>query len=151
MNASLSQAFLSLARRLGFVVILLAVASLGCSKGNKNKGSSLSGKVAVKGELLKGGQMRFQPVAGGVIYPASITNQGTYSVSGLPQGEMKVAVDTEMIKSTKYAAPPGVKAPDVSSGQEYVAVPEKYRSPDNTPLRVTISGKNQEQNFDLEP
>jgi hypothetical protein len=153
MNTSTSRNLLSsLARRLGVAAILLAVATLGCSKGNKDKGTTLTGKVSTRDGLLKGGQMRFQPVAGGIEYPASITSEGTYTVSGLPQGEMKVSVDTEMIKSTAYPAPPGAKTPELPTGaQQYVAVPEKYRNLATTTLRVTVTGKKQEKDFDLAP
>jgi hypothetical protein len=131
------------------VAILAAGLTAGCGK--KSRGGDLSGKISSEGKPLKGGQIKFQPVAGGVEYPGSIKSDGTYNATGLPAGEMKVAVDTEFLKSMGYRPPGGEKAPAVKSEQEYVPVPPKYRSLDTTPLRVTVSGKVQTKDFDLTP
>jgi hypothetical protein len=150
MNTSTYRSALrSLARGVALTLLLLAAATLGCSRGNK--GAALSGKVTINGGPVKGGQIRFQPVAGGVEYPGSISPQGTYTAANLPPGEMKVVVDTEMVKSMRYPAPKDVAAPNVANSQEYVPVPPKYRSFASTPLRVTVTGKNQTQDFDLAP
>jgi hypothetical protein len=127
---------------------VLLMTTLGCGKKGP-KGGTLSGKVSSNGTTVKGGQILFKPVAGGIEYPGSITAEGTYTVSGLPTGQMKVVVNTEMVRTTRYPAPKDVKVPEVAGAQEYVPVPPRYRTFATTTLTVDVTGKKQTENFDL--
>jgi len=149
-----------------FVLVLPAVVLiLGCSK-NSNSPSSVSGKVTYKGEVVPAGMIPFHVKSGG-IYSYAIA-EGMYSGKDLPAEEMVVTIDTEGVNPNKtkpaYGAGqgnqpdmrgkmqemgkiPGSAAP--ATGGKYVKIPAKYASKEKTPLKVTFTKGNNENNFDL--
>jgi hypothetical protein len=132
--------------------------SVGC--GSKSKTNDLSGKVTYNGNPVTGGTLKFYPANGkGTPVTASLTKDGTYTVGNLPQGKMKVTVETEFLrgKTPGYRVPgggklpPGTKLPDVdtSSLPVYKQVPRKYAFEKTTPLDCEVTGGQQEVNFEL--
>jgi len=70
-------------------IVVLSLAGCG-SKGGK---SALSGKVTYKGQPVNGASLFLIPMSGeGKDAVIPVTQEGTFNVSGIPQGEYKVVV-----------------------------------------------------------
>jgi hypothetical protein len=121
--------------------------------------SVVKGRVLYKGTPLPGGEVAFHPAQGeGTSGTAVIDETGNYSINA-PQGEVKITVDNDMLRpgggmkqhsasQGKGAGPrPGGPEPTVVKGK-YVQLPAKYRSPETTDLRYTVTKG--EQNKDIE-
>jgi hypothetical protein len=72
----------------------LLLASLALAAGCGSGGGTVSGKVTYNSEPVKGGKVIFMPLDTKGGKSADIAADGTYTVEGLPPGEVKVAVDT---------------------------------------------------------
>jgi hypothetical protein len=135
---------------------------LGCSQ-NKLAPARVSGSLTYKNQPIKAGSMHFH-TPDGVAYPATISQDGTYSASDIPEGEMIVTVETESIGAKETASksktgqarakmgqppPPGVAASMPSRGELYVKIPQKYSNPKTSPLTVTLKSGRQVHNIDL--
>lgn len=146
-----------------YVLALLAafVLALGCAK-NPNAPASISGKVNYKGQPLKGGKVTFHTKDAGM-YTSAIDEDGTYSITDLPTGDLVVTVETESVKpkeqptygggkfKMKEYRPPGAPA-DAGKGPDpsrYVKVPSKYSNPKTSPLTVTVSSGRQVKEIEL--
>jgi hypothetical protein len=142
-----------------FVLIapLFLVPVCGCSK-NPSAPASISGTVTYKGDPVTGGTLTFVTKEN-VNYSTAIGADGKYGKSDLPEGEMKVVIETESIKPKTDVpaygegrgnpigpAPKGAK--QVSAGK-YVKIPDKYNSAVTTDLKVTLSSGSQTQDFEL--
>lgn len=145
-------------------LLALGVLILGCHK-NPNAPAQLSGSVSYKGQPLKGGTLTFYGKAGGS-YNAGINEQGNFSLTDLPEGEMTVAIETESANPDKktpsyggkkfegkmkaYQPPGAPPKPDAASEREsYVKIPAKYADAKTSGLTVTlVAGKNT-KTFDL--
>jgi hypothetical protein len=104
----------------------------------------VSGKVTYKGKALPGGTVTFIHPDGRVGY-GTIHEDGTYSISAAPGGNVKCIVQT-----TKPIVPPPQKlAARLSGGAAkpgatvypagpYVPIPEKYGDPQTSGLSYTI-------------
>ncbi len=129
---------------------LLLVAAVGCGK---PKGS-LSGKVTYNGQPVPGGRVLFQPAQGAQL-AATISDTGTYSISGVPTGEYKVAVDNTGLKERDklMAGPGGVKPPNLPEMPKvqgtYVPLPPNASNPDQSGLKVTVKGGSQPFDIDV--
>jgi hypothetical protein len=80
-------------------LLLCLVILLGCGKKSLTP-ASVSGTVSYKGKPVKAGQISFYPKEGG-LYPTSLKDDGTYSIIGVPSGEMTVAIETESANPNK--------------------------------------------------
>ncbi len=145
------------------LVLAVAIGAAGCGRSV----GTVTGKVTYKGQPLKGGVVSFTPADGkGPPVPATIAEDGSYTAEKVPTGEMHVTVDNSNLKPPpdvlkgggppKYQPPPeapaGVdyKPPDVSgNAARYTPIPEKYASPDETPLKVTVKTGTQTFPIDL--
>jgi hypothetical protein len=148
-------------------VLLPLLVGLGCSSGNPNAPSTVSGTVNYNGQSIKGGLVRFH-APDGTAYESPIAPDGVYTAADLPTGEMTVTVDTETINpnpgtksSSKTAgkkkmeearkkmtggreAPPGYPP---GPGDRYVDIPDKYADPKTSPLKTTL--KKGSQKYDI--
>lgn len=137
---------------------------LGCAK-NKLAPARVSGSLTYKNKPIKAGSMHFH-TPDGVAYPATISQDGTYSAADLPEGELVVTVETESINPNRGGAakgktgemrmkmvqqqpPPGVAANIPPPTELYVKIPEKFSNPKTSPLTVTLKSGRQVQNLDL--
>jgi hypothetical protein len=107
-------------------VVLVAVA--GCSSGVKKM--TVHGTITYKGEPLRSGMVKFLG-PGDASAGAEIQSDGTFTITDVVPGEVKVAVvDT----------PKGSKSP---SGEKEktkpVSLPAKYRDPEQSGLKYTIT------------
>lgn len=89
------------------VLVALLIPIAGCGT-KKTTGSSLSGKVTLNGQPVKGGTLQFYSEAGA--YTASIDGDGNYNLPDVPVGEMTVTVDNETLN-------PKNKPPVYTGGQ----------------------------------
>jgi hypothetical protein len=145
---------------LGFVVV-----GLGCSGGNAAVPARVSGSISYKGQPIKAGAMAFHTPEG-TIYGASISQDGTYSATDLPVGELVVTVETETINPNKGGGalteeakkrmeaqgqrqpPPGMPGA-VNPSEFYVKIPAKYSKPKTSPISVTLAAGRQVKNIEL--
>jgi hypothetical protein len=139
---------------------------LGCS--SSKTPARVSGTVKYKGQLLKGGTIRFHSPLG--IYFDTIRSDGTYSITDMPAGEMVVTVETESAnpekEATVYGGAPapagggmaqqmqkaGAKLPPppgAPSKDGYVKIPARYNDPEQSGQKVTISAGSQTRDIDL--
>lgn len=148
-------------------LLVLSLTLTGCS--SKSKSPVLSGKVLYHDKPVTGGTIKLiseKPGADGKIaeFPGAISPTGEYVVSGAPAGEMKVVIETESIKRQSQGpqmmgnVPPEMlekmkKAkegvPESSNRPQYVEIPHKYSDPNQTDLKVTLTGGSQKQDFKL--
>jgi hypothetical protein len=140
---------------------------------------SVSGKITYQGKVLKGGGVSFVSTDGGQSFAAGIAEDGTYKVPDLRGGAYKVCVETSSLKAAssgspyagvggpkkskteKAGPPPGANVPEgytpsdpaaaaaVTSAKRYVAIPEKYSSPDTTDLTYEFKGGAETFDIDL--
>lgn len=80
----------------GVLLLATAVSLTGCSSGNKEYPSQVSGKVSYKGTPVTGGIITLY-TATGTPFQAPISNKGTYMFPNLPEGPMTVTIETESI------------------------------------------------------
>lgn len=143
------------------VIATLTVGMTGCGPSGAAAGVA-SGKVTYNGTPLTGGILTLHPVNGGPDFPITITYEGTFSSSGVPDGEMQVAIETESLKNRRPAGydtskmpagskPPDVKLPDVDMSKQptYMKIPAKYASVKTSGLTWTISKGTNDRNFEL--
>ncbi|HVL14523.1 MAG TPA: hypothetical protein VM529_18260 [Gemmata sp.] len=133
----------------------------GCSNKNPHAPGSLSGSISYNGKPIKAGSLAFHTKEG-IPYSAAIADDGTYSATDLPEGELVVTVDTEGLSEGKKAAskdyekrmkmasqPPPDGAGKVDMSQFYVKIPRKYANPKTSPLTVTVTSGRQVKNIEL--
>ena len=108
--------------------------------------------------------MRFHTKEG-VAYDAQISNDGTYSATDIPEGELVITVETESISPAKKAPrgaeaakrakanlvqpPPAGMAPAADLSSYYVKIPSEYANPNTSPLSVTVKSGRQVHNVEL--
>jgi hypothetical protein len=135
------------------VLVLSVIFACGCGGGGKSKGTWISGTVFYKDAPLTGGTIAFHPADGkGLPNQVNIAPDGKFAVSGLEPGEMKVTVETESISGQRGAnqGSSGKQAPNMEVKMPtYVQIPRSYAEASSTPLRVTLKGGKNEQDFKL--
>jgi hypothetical protein len=161
MNSTLRPCLRSLPWRLVLCLAVLTGAAGGCGKqGKKNE---VSGKVVLvkkngATQDVTGGIITFHP-GSGPPYPGTIKPDGTFDLTGVPPGKMRVTVETERLKNQTVGYTMPKKAPkDVTTEQpeletserpKYVKVPALYAKPDTTKLTCEITEGKNEFTFDL--
>jgi len=149
------------------VALTIAVAVLlsGCGKGK----APVAGKVTVDNRTVRSGQVTFVG-SDGTKHVTLIGFDGRYSIE-LPSGEYKVGVGPADSGGTKMKMMPGAKVEgpggrpkglgpmkdptgqvkaesvDPKELQNPAVIPMRYRAPESSGLKVTVSGSN--ETFDL--
>jgi hypothetical protein len=161
------------------LALLIAVCAAGCK--SSSTPTVVSGKVTYNGGPVTGGIIRFGAASGenaNAIYQGTINEDGSYSVSEVPQGDMIVWIDTEAINPEPLGRPkgisygqPGQKDQAQANDQDamlkkmkemgmapadagtktgkYMKIPEKYWDKKKSELRVTTKGGKQTYNPEL--
>ncbi len=143
---------------------VLLWAAVGCS----SKGT-VHGKVTFNGNPLPGGDVTILPEGSPQGASAKINPEdGTFRAENVPVGPSKILV----VPYTEASGPPmmggkqmggipkDVKLPEgieakmfnpgsKSGGGKHVDIPDKYTKLDETPLKMTVKGGDQEFNIDL--
>ncbi|HZT79431.1 MAG TPA: hypothetical protein VFA26_04395 [Gemmataceae bacterium] len=143
-------------RLLGLVALAALVGVAGCARPT----GTVSGKVYYKDKPLKGGNVTLVS-ATGQTFTEAIQEDGSYTVSKVPTGQAKVAVETESLKAVQFGGggnyplpdedPKSYKPPDPKEmARRYVQIPEKYADPNNSGLTVNVSSGPQSHDIKLQ-
>jgi len=135
---------------LAFLVLSLAVA--GCAR---KKETTVTGKVTYANTPLPGGTISFYSETGTdklPVYKTEINNDGTYLASGIPDTNLKVAIETESIRGSgpPRGVPAGVAAEYMAKtpgGKKYTPIPPKYRDPEASGLTLEAGTKTKDFNL----
>jgi hypothetical protein len=114
---------LTIAGRVAVVVVALA----GCDAGR----GDVSGIVTLNGAPLPGGMVTFV-AANGQAETGRISADGTYSVPNFPAGPARITVITQ---------PPvrlNENGPAIETLGKYVAIPQRYRDPEQSGLTCDV-------------
>jgi hypothetical protein len=152
-------------RLFSLVVFLSALGLAGCGP----RTGSVSGKVNFNAKPLPSGTITFIGGKGDKSQWSTIAADGSYQVNNVPAGTVKITVETTppmnpggaSLSGTKPPSVPGVPPPpdqssplaggDAAKPGAYVAIPPKYKDPEQSGLSMEVkSGKN-EKNIDLAP
>jgi hypothetical protein len=123
---------------------LLAAAAAGCGRYG-----DVSGKVTYKGKPLVWGTIQFEG-SDGRLRQANIGRDGSYSVSRVTTGEVKIAVSSNNPKSGDFQArpAPGKKPKPPPDVPGWFPIPQKYDTTFRSGLTHTVkSGQN---TFDID-
>ena len=137
----------------GFLV--LAAAGCGAGKGE------VSGQVKFKGEPLTSGRVTFVCQAGAKEVLSSEIVNGTYTISGVPVGPVKIMVET----FPPPTAPPPVKIPGgippkikglpepgaPPAHGRHVAIPPRYSNLEQSGLSYAVTAGPQNYDIPLQP
>jgi hypothetical protein len=148
-----------LRRWAAFLVLLSLAGLIGCSSGT----GKVSGKVDYNGKLLKGGDITFISTTGKPSRSTRINENGSYSVSDVPAGKVKICVDTstlnpagKTVRAPHYKPPAGQKAPgglDTDKSEDmakrYMWIPTKYAKSDETDLTLDVKRGDNEHDIHL--
>ncbi|HTU16595.1 MAG TPA: hypothetical protein VMG10_00920 [Gemmataceae bacterium] len=144
-------------RSIGLLGVLVSLAAAGCGA---SKGK-ISGKVYYQNTLVKGGTVSFVS-ADKTSHMAQIKEDGSYTVEKVPVGEATICVETQSFKppsinAPHYQLPPGVQGPGgykppdrAARGKRYVAIPDRYASPEQSGLKYTVKPGSQEHDIKME-
>ena len=137
------------------VLVSLSTAGCGSSTGK------ISGKVYYQNTLVTGGTVSFVS-ADKSSQMAEIKEDGSYTVPRVPVGEATICVETQSFKppsisAPHYQLPPGVQGPGgykppdrAARAKRYVAIPDRYASPEQSGLKYTVNPGSQEYNIKME-
>jgi hypothetical protein len=145
-------------RLLGAMLVLAAgLIAVGCKGGS---GNTVFGKVYYQDKIVKGGTVVFY----GKLWsaPGSIQEDGSYSLSKLPEGKVKITVDTSSFKPNPQAKekrqipsdaprPPGREASADAGGDpaRYTELPEKYADKNKSDLSYDVKAGKQEYDIKM--
>jgi hypothetical protein len=148
------------------LILCLLLGTTGCaSKGD------VSGKVLYRGKPLPGGTVTFLPAGGKGVFFSPIQEDGSYSLTQVPSGEVTIIVETESknpapkgnpqaaARAKKYKEQmrkkmeqvmPGRVPPRLSSKEgQYVPIPASYKDPEKSGLTYTVTGGTQTHDIEL--
>jgi hypothetical protein len=157
-----------------FVLMCLLLFSLSMLVAGCGQGGTVSGKIYYKGQPVKGGTIYFYPEGKSGNYASVIERDGSFTISKLPPGPVKIsvvvgtrAVPTEAfakqragkvaVKGMKEmeriggAASGGGEEPGNAAGpKEKISVPDKYADPEKSGLTIDVTGGRQTHDIQLE-
>jgi hypothetical protein len=119
----------------------LAVVAAGCAKADKKV--TVKGTVTYKGQPLKAGILKFVG-SNGAYSAASIQPDGTFIVTDVVPGEVKVGV---MEAPQGWGSSSGVKGPPPKPPAN--PLPAKYREPETSGLKYTIPPSDTDLKIDI--
>ena len=143
------KAFLARLFSVGVVVSLFAASGCGGGTGD------VTGSVKYKGKALDGGQIQFKG-SNGKTASADINPDGTYTVTGVPTGTVKVAVsyvDPKVVEHFKALSAGGrgesKTPPPKGEPSQFDKVPQKYGDFDGSGLTVEVKTGPNKHDVDL--
>ena len=125
---------------------LLALVAVGC----QGKGD-VAGKVTYQGKSVVFGTVQFEG-SDGVVRQGNIEKDGSYAVTGVANGEAKVAVSSLNPKSADFTPiqrEGGAKPPPRPEISGWFPIPEKYDTPYKSGLTYTIKRGENKIDIDL--
>jgi hypothetical protein len=136
--------------RLVLVAALLgASASLGCG----SKTATVSGTISYKGEKLGNGNVTFVGDKGQAA-ASPIKADGTYSMTNVPLGTVKIKVETIPPAEGSSQNRMGVDMPDMKGKEKdlgkYVKIPDRYKDSEKSGLTYQVKPGKHKHNIDLD-
>jgi hypothetical protein len=141
-------------RRWTRFVVLIAVfcasASLGCGA----KKATVSGTVSYKGEKLGNGNITFVG-ANEHASTAQIKADGSYEVSNVPVGTVKIQIETippppeNMSKNLMGMGAPKMEGSKQPDNGKYVKIPDKYKNAEKSGLTYEVKSGPQTHDINL--
>lgn len=128
---------------LGLVAVAAVVAAPGCSDNKVVKKVTVSGTVTYKGQPLQSGLLRFVGPEGSYS-AASIQSDGTFIITDVVPGEVKVSV---MESPRGSGSSSDTKA--VEAKHPPVVLPAKFREPETSGLEYTIAPDTKTLDIDI--
>ena len=135
---------------------LLAAASCKGEPRFQTTGVEVEGVVTLDGKPLQTGMVQVVPASGMVTADSAtgtITEDGHYSVSNVPVGNVKFMVRTSHLKGMAAAGKMSPPRPGFSGapqlGVKFVDVPKKYEDADASKLTATVTQGKNTVNLDL--
>jgi hypothetical protein len=108
----------------------------------------VAGKVSLDGKPLPGGTIIFQDSKKHAV--AAEIKDGEYTATGVPVGDVKVAVDTNSLKGKAEMLVGGIKLSDQEAAARaqqakemlarYRPIPGKYADPEKSGLTTKVNG-----------
>jgi hypothetical protein len=123
-------------------VLAVLVATAGCSDTGVKK-VTVSGTISHKGQPLRSGILQF--VGPESYSAASIQPDGTYIITDVIPGEVKVGV----LESPQGSGSSSGEQTSVAAQPAPVVLPAKYRSPDTSDVKYTITESTSQLNIEL--
>jgi hypothetical protein len=123
--------------------MVIGVAAWGCSDKGVQR-VTVKGTITYKGQAVPAGILRF--IGPGVAYSAAVIQpDGSFIITDVVTGEVKVGVmeGPQSSGSSSGAPAPGPKTPPVS-------LPDKYRDPEKSGVKYTITPETMQLNIDLQ-
>jgi hypothetical protein len=147
----------------------LLVLAAGCG----SKGGTVSGKVYYKDKPLPAGSVQFFPEGKGGDFSSPIKEDGSYSISKVPPGPVKITVivntgnptaanmppmargkgaqamknASEMMKKGKEGGEGGGNPFEMKKG---ISIPPNYGNPETSNLKLDVTGGNQPYDIKLD-
>lgn len=146
-----------------WAAIVLSAVAIGCTNRNPNAPASVSGHIHYKGNPVPAGVVTFH-VGDKGSYTGHLRADGAYEISDVPVGEAVVTVDTEIYNPKKkgareygdgkgaadYAQRVAMEKPmKETPPAQYMALPAKYLTRKDSPLKATVEAGKQTKDFDL--
>jgi len=119
------------------------IAVSGCSKGIKKV--TVSGTVSYKGQPLQSGILKFIGPEG-AYSAAAIQPDGTFIITDVVPGEVKVGIMEAPGGTGSSSSPDDKKA---APRPKPASLPEKYREPETSGLKYTITPETKELTIDI--
>lgn len=141
-------------------VLLPLLLALGCGSSG-----TITGKVTYQDKAVPGGTVTFLDEKGHP-FRGDIQPDGSYTITKVPKGKVKVTVETASVRPAQANMPRGMKMPrppqDAPMGDNpgaamykeadasrYVKIPEDYANADKSGLELQVTGGQQEYNIPL--
>jgi hypothetical protein len=138
-------AFKRYPRRFALAVALSVLAlATGCSRADKP--ATIHGTITYKGEPVTSGMLRFVG-ENGAFATAPIQPDGTFTITDVRPGAVKVGLMMGPQSAGASDAKPGVKAP---AKKVAAKVPAKYSEPATSGLNYNITGDTKELAIELQ-
>lgn len=131
-------------RLLGLVAV---VAVAGCSGAGGVKKVTVHGTVSYRGQPLRSGILKFIGPEG-AYSAASIQSDGTFIITDVVPGEVKVGI-MEAPQGSGSSSSPDEKKTSSGPKTPPVSLPEKYREPETSGLTYTITSETKELPIDI--
>jgi hypothetical protein len=130
------------------LLVLLLLTAVGCGS---QSGGTVTGKVTYRGEVVPAGIVFFFG-SGEQAVSAQIAADGSYEASGVPLGDVKIAVNGPPPRPSKEQAannPMLRKRGYVPPDEKSVSIPAKYSRPNTSGLYLTVTEGAQTFNVEL--
>src|SRR4051794_3823976 len=128
-----------------FLPVLIALAIVAVAGCGGIKKVTVNGTIAYKGKRLSSGMLQFVGTEGA--YSAGIINpDGTFAVTDVMPGEVKIGILSTPGGSGSSSNAKGSTGPQAAP----VELPDKYRDPEKSGVRRTITPETRELHIDLE-